>query len=252
MSLVPLSFGLDENPPVILVHDISGSPFAYLPFGSHPSLAQYTIYGISTLSHSATPLKTHDFEYSSIANWAAVYAALIESELVEVLKADRRIILGGWSLGGILATEMARIFAQRTGQRVHVVGLLLIDTYAPWCDLLHIGPAGLEVGGVKIESAYFTHTELIGIAGLLGRTDRRAWPGLDRTKCPAQLITPSSSGANGLEEWLGNSGRIRRIGQGKQGCDHFSMMEKGWIEEVIAVVSDALGEMLLEVGGGST
>ncbi|KAJ7498618.1 Alpha/Beta hydrolase protein [Mycena latifolia] len=243
MSLVPLSFGADGNPPLILIHDISGSPFAYLPFGSHPSLSQYSIYGVSALPESATK---QPLEYSSISAWAEAYAALIETELKDELQADGRLILGGWSLGGILAAEIARIFARRRSEKIQVLGLILLDTYAPWRELLRSGPRGLEGGGAVIQSAYFTPAELSRIVDLLGRTERAAWPGMDGTQCSAWLITPSAAGANGLEEWFEDSaGRVRRIGQGKDGCTHFSMMEAGagWMEEVIAAVSDALEQM---------
>jgi hypothetical protein len=81
--------------------------------------------------------------------------------------------------------------------------------------------------------------------GLLGQTDRAAWPGMDCTGCSAWLITPNVAGANGLEEWFPDERRIRRIGQGKDGCNHFSMMDakREWIAEVIVAVHDALRTM---------
>jgi len=240
MSLVPLSFGADGNPPLILVHDISGSPFSYLPFGSHPSLSQYTIYGISALSESESP---QEFAYPSVAAWAEAYATLIESELREELKADGRVFLGGWSLGGLLAAEIARIFVQRpSAKKIHILGLVLIDTYAPWHELLRAGPRGLDGAPPEIESAYFTPAEMVRIGDMLSRTDRTAWPGMDRTGCSAWLITPSVTGANGLEEWFPDQQRVRRVGQGK--ANHFSMMKEGFIEEVINGVHDALEEII--------
>ncbi|KAJ6538491.1 Alpha/Beta hydrolase protein [Mycena vulgaris] len=245
MSLVPLSFGEDGNAPlIILIHDISGSPFSYLPFGSHPSLAQYTIYAVFALSESPS---AKGFEYSSVSAWAAAYVALIESELKDELDAGARIVLGGWSLGGILAAEIARIFAARAEKRIQVLGLVLIDTYAPWHALLRAGPRGLEGGGAEIASAYFTPAEMLRIWELVGGTERAAWPGVDGTQCPAWLITPSVAGANGLEEWFDkeSAGRVRRIGQGNAACNHFSMMDASavWIEEVIAALSNVLREM---------
>ncbi|KAJ7752805.1 Alpha/Beta hydrolase protein [Mycena maculata] len=242
MSVLPISFGAAGNPPLILVHDISGSSFPYVPFAMDPSLSQYTIYGISALSE---PPSSQRFEYSSVSAWARAYADLIESVLSEELGADGRVILGGWSLGGILAAEIARIFAARSESRIQVVGLVLIDTYAPWHELLRTGPRGLEVGGREIESAYFTPAELTRIGNLLSSTKRTEWPGMDHTQCPAWLITPTVSGFNGLDEWFDTKpGRVRQIGQGKDGCDHFSMMDPtaGWIQEVIAGISDAIEE----------
>ncbi|KAJ7490295.1 Alpha/Beta hydrolase protein [Mycena galericulata] len=241
MSLVPLSFGAEGKPPLILVHDISGSPFSYLPFCSHPSLSHDTIYGISALSESPS---SQGFKYSSIPAWAEVYAALIESELEADGCVD--VVLGGWSLGGILAAEMARTFATRSEKKIQVLGLILIDTYAPWHELLRTSPRGLEFVGRKIESAYFTPAELTCIGGLLGSMGRDQWPGMDRTQCPAWLITPNGSGFNGLEDWFDSKPRrVRRIGQGKDGCNHFSMMDPNavWIQEVIAGVSYALAEL---------
>ncbi|KAJ6539687.1 Alpha/Beta hydrolase protein [Mycena capillaripes] len=245
MSLVPLSFGADGNPRLILVHDISGSPFAYLPFCLDTSLSQYTIFGISALSESESP---QEFAYPSVSAWAEAYATLIESELCDELKTDGRVFLGGWSLGGLLAAEIARIFARRLAKKVHVLGLVLIDTYAPWHELpVRMGPRGLEGGGAVIESAYFTPAEMARIVDLLTATDRDAWPGMDRTGCPAWLFTPSVVGANGLEEWFPDEQRVRRIGRGKS--NHFSMMKEEWIGEVIAGVHDALEEIMRKAGG---
>ncbi|KAJ6485131.1 Alpha/Beta hydrolase protein [Mycena vitilis] len=239
MSLLPISFGADGSPPLILVHDISGSPFAYLPFGSSPSLSQYTIYGISAHSESESPQK---FAYSSVSAWAEAYAALVESELREEIAADGRVFLGGWSLGGLLAAEMARIFARGSSKKVQVVGLVLIDTHAPWNAMLRMGLRGLEVDGTVIESLYFPLEEMGRIVRLLEATDRAAWPGIERTGCSARLITPNVAGANGLEEWFPDDQRIRRIGQGR--CGHLTMMREEWIGEVIASVQDALKEMM--------
>jgi thioesterase domain-containing protein len=239
MSLVPLSFGTARNPPLVLVHDISGSPFPYVPFASHSSLSQYTIYGISALSESESP---QEFAYPSLTAWAEAYAALVESELREKLEADRRVLLGGWSLGGLLAAEIARIFAQRPAKQIEVLGLVLVDTYAPWHELLRTGPRGLEGAPTEIESAYFTPREMARILNVLSSSNRTSWPGMDHTGCSAWLITPSVAGANGLEEWFPDEQHIRRIGRGK--ANHFSMMKAEFIEEVIKGVHDAVEEIL--------
>ncbi|KAJ7741140.1 Alpha/Beta hydrolase protein [Mycena metata] len=238
MSLVPISFGAESNPPLVFIHDISGSPFAYLPFGLNALLSQYTIYGLSSLSESSTG---KGFGYSSIATWAEAYATMIESELSE-----ERIVLGGWSLGGILAAEIARIFARRPAtSKIRVSGLILLDTYAPWHQLVRTGPQGLEVGGMRVESEYFTRDELVRIGDVLNHTTRSIWPGVDGIGCSAWLITPSIAGANGLEEWFADDRRVRRIGQGNEECDHFSMMNaKGeWVNQVIAEVSSVLQQI---------
>ncbi|KAJ7044667.1 Alpha/Beta hydrolase protein [Mycena alexandri] len=243
MSLVPISFGAENNPPLVLIHDISGSPFAYLPFGLNALLSQYTIYGLSSLSPCSSTAK--GFGYPSITAWAEAYATIIESELSEELQVDERVVVGGWSLGGILAAEIARIFARRPAMsKIRVLGLILLDTYAPWHELVHTGPQGLEVGGMRVESGYFTPDELVRIGDVLSDTKRDMW-GMDRIGCSAWLITPNIVGANGLEEWFPDDRRVRRIGQGKEGCDHFSMMDaKGeWINQVIAEVSSVLKEI---------
>ncbi|KAJ7228356.1 Alpha/Beta hydrolase protein [Mycena pura] len=244
MSVVPISFGASENPPLILIHDISGSPFPYLPFGLHQVLSQYTIYGVSALSESsAAPASTH----TSVSAWAEAYAALIEAEIGEELAAQYQgpVVLGGWSLGGILAAEIARVFRRRSAGRIRILGLILLDSHAPWClkERMLLGPRGVEIGGVVVESAYFTPADMSHIIDLLGRTGQDAWPGMDDIGCPAWLITPSAAGANGLEQWFPDNRRVRRIGQDSEGCDHFSMMKAEWIEQVIEGVLDALKEM---------
>ncbi|KAJ7228349.1 Alpha/Beta hydrolase protein [Mycena pura] len=227
MSVVPISFGASDNPPLILIHDISGSPFPYLPFGLHQVLSQYSVYGVSALSESSAPPVS---AYTSVSAWAEVYAALIEAEIGEELAAQYQgpVVLGGWSLG-----------------RMRILGLILLDSHAPWClkERMLLGPRGVEIGGVVVESAYFTPADMCHIIDLLGRTGQDAWPGMDDIGCPAWLITPSAAGANGLEQWFPDNRRVRRIGQDSEGCDHFSMMKAEWIEQVIEGVLDALKEM---------
>ncbi|KAJ7639116.1 Alpha/Beta hydrolase protein [Roridomyces roridus] len=236
MSLVPISFGSAGRPPIVLVHDISGSAFPYIPFALDATLKQHTIYGISALKSNNS-----SFGFESVSAWAESYANLLD-ELKE-----KRVILGGWSLGGVLAMEMARILAKRG--RFQVLGVVCIDSHAPWHTSalpLRTVPQGVEVGGRLVESAYFTPSEMSRLVDLWTGTTREELAAAGKLQCSSWLITPAASGCNGLEDWFGeHPERVLRVGQEGEGCDHFSMMEaKGrWIPEVVLAVKDVVRQL---------
>ncbi|KAI0206625.1 Alpha/Beta hydrolase protein [Astrocystis sublimbata] len=104
--------------PLILLHDGGGTTFNYhclYPIGR-------TIYGI----HNAH-FEEGGYWESGIPGMAAHYIELIE----KILPKGGDILLGGWSLGGILSLEVAWQLANRPATKLPkftVVGMIFIDS----------------------------------------------------------------------------------------------------------------------------
>lgn len=254
MSLSIISRSKTRSPPIVLIHDISGSMFPYVSLGVKlPDLASYNIYGIS----ATLPLDPSE-KHESMHAWALAYASVIVRELKSELgRNGGKLVLGGWSLGGILATEIARILATPfivdglEPVSLTVLGLVLLDSHAPWTSTLSASAAegtSSIARRVLAESRYFTFGQKEHILKLIAETGPNDWPGLSDITCKAWLITPNKDGANGLEEWFGDGkGTVIRIGQEKEGCDHFSMMQEQWVGELAIQVSLVFKSIMREV-----
>ncbi|CAI7647531.1 unnamed protein product [Penicillium viridicatum] len=101
--------------PLILFHDGGGTVFSYYLLGD----LNRDVYGIA------------DPYFATINSWtggirqmAEAYASSIWDEFTQ-----RPVLLGGWSLGGILCIEVARVM--RAKFDASVVGLILLDTPYP-------------------------------------------------------------------------------------------------------------------------
>ncbi|PWY93214.1 ketoacyl-synt-domain-containing protein [Aspergillus sclerotioniger CBS 115572] len=112
--IVLLQQGADTLPPLILVHDGSGTVEQYRRL----SVVGCTVFGIRN------PMPTGSVHWASgLMDMACRYAAAIPN----VIK-SRRVVLGGWSFGGVLAHEIA----QRLDQCGYdTLGVLLIDSPCP-------------------------------------------------------------------------------------------------------------------------
>ncbi|EGN97218.1 hypothetical protein SERLA73DRAFT_153693 [Serpula lacrymans var. lacrymans S7.3] len=256
MSFMPISDA--DTTPLVLIHDISGSIFPYASLSMLPPLEKHTISGIS-----AAPFQKPD----SIHAWAHTYAALIADSLPPPPSSSTsttatkptgsprtQVVLGGWSLGGLLAAEIARIF-EGTQEYAHiaVLGVVLLDSHAPW----HVHTRDMTSGAQNAAAngsellangtPYLSPGDIQAVYALLARSTRAEWPGLDGVRCPYWLITPTQDGANGMEEWFGEdrAGEVVRIAEGEEGCDHFSMMEDDWIEQVGEALAKVLDKVVL-------
>lgn len=101
--------------PLILTHDGGGTCFSY--------------YCLDPLGRPT--YKIHNPRYFTQQPWtggipemAKYYVSLIHTTVPH-----GRILLGGWSLGGILSLEMARILADDPDY--HVLGLVMVDSICP-------------------------------------------------------------------------------------------------------------------------
>lgn len=93
----------EKDPPLICIHPIGGSIFSYADLALQLS-EDWTVYGIQ-----APILREETREVSSIAELARFYDRFI----AEAGIGD--FVVCGWSLGGLIALEIARCAAERTG-----------------------------------------------------------------------------------------------------------------------------------------
>lgn len=109
--------GVDDHrnsTPLVLFHDGGGTTISYYRLGP----MNRAVYGI------ADPHFLTGRQWASLPQMARIYANLIQS----TLKTDR-VLLGGWSLGGFIALDVARVLQAET--RFHVVGVVMIDSPNP-------------------------------------------------------------------------------------------------------------------------
>ncbi|KAM0254574.1 hypothetical protein ACHAQJ_006609 [Trichoderma viride] len=116
------------NTPVFLIHDGGGTTFAYHCL---EILGRYT-YGIRN-----PYFYTGEVFEGGLPEMAYMYATWIRETVLEKnfparrrnLDGSTNIMLGGWSLGGLLSMEVARQLA--VDDVVRVVGILMIDSVYP-------------------------------------------------------------------------------------------------------------------------
>ncbi|WP_249039737.1 thioesterase domain-containing protein, partial [Archangium gephyra] len=119
--LVPLGGGGDKTP-LFLVHPVGGNVFSYTELARQLG-SERPIFGLQAqgLDGLSAPL-------SSVEEMAALYVETIRS-----VQPSGPYLLGGWSMGGVIAYEMASQLRQR-GEEVELVAL--IDSYVPHGEAL--------------------------------------------------------------------------------------------------------------------
>jgi thioesterase domain-containing protein len=125
-----------QLPPFFCVHPVGGSPFCYLDLARHLGPEQ-PFYGFRARDLLPT-LEPH----TNVETMAADYIAAMRA--VQPVGPYR---LGGWSLGGIIAFEMAR---QLQAQGESVSTLALIDSFTP--EMLTVNMPERHVDGASEES----------------------------------------------------------------------------------------------------
>ncbi|CAK7567341.1 MAG: hypothetical protein SEPTF4163_005304 [Sporothrix epigloea] len=112
--------------PLILIHDGGGTTFSYHLIGN---LGRKVLGIANPRFRSGIPWA------GGLREMATAYAALVVSAV-----SSGPVILGGWSLGGLLALETAHVLSQ-TCPTIRVAGLVLIDSVYPvrpeagWSDI---------------------------------------------------------------------------------------------------------------------
>lgn len=106
--------GDGEHPPLVLVHPIGGNVLCYLDLVKHlpPDRPVYALQAMGA-EPGVTPLRT-------MSELAASYLAAIRR-----VHPEGPYVLGGWSFGGYVAVEMARLLGDED-----VAALVLLDTIA--------------------------------------------------------------------------------------------------------------------------
>jgi thioesterase domain-containing protein len=106
-----------KSTPLVLIHDGGGTVFSYYCLGD----LGRQVYGI------------HNPHYQSGETWeggipemAAHYLKLIKSV---VPSGD--IIIGGWSLGGLLSLEVAHQLANEKRKTLNLLGIVMVDSVCP-------------------------------------------------------------------------------------------------------------------------
>ncbi|KIH91996.1 thioesterase [Sporothrix brasiliensis 5110] len=122
--------------PLILIHDGSGTIFSY-----------YILDNIDRkLLGIANPRFKSGIPWAGgLREMATIYAGLVASAIL-----SGPVILGGWSLGGLLALETAHVLSQSYPD-VSVAGLVLIDSVYPLPPKAGWSVPGMRLAELRIE-----------------------------------------------------------------------------------------------------
>ena len=118
-SLVPIQPGGNKRP-LFLIHPAGGHVFAFIPLAHHLG-ADQPCYGLQ-----ARGLEEGQDPHTRIEEMAACYI-----EAIRTVQSEGPYLLGGWSMGGEIAFEMAQ---QLHAQRQSVALLALLDARIPSPD----------------------------------------------------------------------------------------------------------------------
>jgi amino acid adenylation domain-containing protein len=119
-TLIKIQDGDDHLRPLIFVHPVGGNILSYGAMTKHLEPAQ-PFYAFQSPALSGEPLANVEIE-----SMAARYV-----EELRIIQPEGPYMLGGWSMGGVVAFEMAR---QLDWQNEQVSLLALIDSHAPMPD----------------------------------------------------------------------------------------------------------------------
>ncbi|HXS65860.1 MAG TPA: amino acid adenylation domain-containing protein [Streptosporangiaceae bacterium] len=111
-NLTPLTVDLDR-PPLVLIHAIGGTVFDYSKLAADLA-GTFAVYGLQAPSLTQPDL-AHP---ATVADLAAQYADLIRAG-----QPKGPYVVGGWSMGGVLAYEIGRRL-ESAGERVALLALL--------------------------------------------------------------------------------------------------------------------------------
>lgn len=148
--------------PLILIHAVSGFALPYLSLGPLSTTSQpRPVYGLSCPIYESK-------SYRLPASFAAVAREYVDRIRTEIPKGP--YILGGWSMGGMIAIKMAEML-EREGEEV--LGVVLIDSANPE------GYPAFRDSGERDEVAEWTYRAYAGRSGL---------PGLEELGCDGGAV----------------------------------------------------------------
>lgn len=146
--------------PLFLIHAVSGIALPYFALGSLTEdddaslMNERPVYGISSPAFQSTSYQLPH----SIEQVAREYVARIRREV----QPEGPYLLGGWSMGGMIAVKMAELLEERGDDVLHVI---LIDSVNPENVPAFAEPQELQIGttltfrGVAKHMSLPTHAE---------------------------------------------------------------------------------------------
>ena len=154
-SLFHIQGNIDSNlAPLFLIHAVSGFALPYLALGplshNHASKSR-PVYGLSCPTYESRSYKIP----LSFEKVAREYVSRIKSE-----RPHGPYVLGGWSMGGMIAVKMATILQEQGEEVLHVV---LVDSTNPQgCPWF----ADEEERSAIAEATYDAYSKRTGLPGL--------------------------------------------------------------------------------------
>jgi len=114
LPIIPIQLD-GHDTPLILIHPAGGYCFSYLLLSKY--INSRPLYGINDPYFGK-----RDKYFSSLEDMASCYANLINNEL-----GFNKLLIGGWSFGGIVALETARILKEFYNKKIEMI--ILIDSF---------------------------------------------------------------------------------------------------------------------------
>lgn len=202
-----------DSPSLVLIHDGGGTTINYYLLDD----LDRHVWGISNES-----LVDDDAWPGGINQMARTYTDLIQSELPR-----GPLIFGGWSVGGLVALEMAKVFAGNA--EFPVLGVIMLDTFYPSATDISQDTAAIEWGEATTEeSKQTTLKSITNCSRFAQQWGQDSSKGLDMsTKLPPViLLCASESHGVSASEDKAPSRESRMLGWENYQQDFFSHVLK--------------------------
>ena len=133
--------------PLVLIHDGGGTIFSYYMVGN----LGRSVHGIANPRYDTGRAWT-----GGIPEMARHYLAFVKA----AVPGGGPVILGGWSLGGLIALEVARLMADDKEGGLRLVGIVMVDSVCPLVlDLSNGGKGRLRVVQHAVQWSEYTRQE---------------------------------------------------------------------------------------------
>ncbi|MBK8901319.1 MAG: non-ribosomal peptide synthase/polyketide synthase [Anaerolineaceae bacterium] len=266
--LVTLRPGRSDQPPLIVIHPGSGQVLPYL--GLVQALpAQQPVYGLQSLG-----LLPHTPAQTDIASMAASYLQALEATDI-----GRPYHLLGWSMGGVVALEMAQ---QLAAADQAVGSLTLIDTFAP-SGQVELPPATTLLQWFAQDTGYLspkTKLNLLPDGASIDAQLRHLWPQLQAAghlpeeltwdefarqftvfqanyaamqaygprpfAHPVQLIVAKNSARRQKDKWLGWQAYLAQLSVEVLRGNHFTLLQA---PKTVKQIAQTLTNRLVQPAG---
>jgi amino acid adenylation domain-containing protein len=238
--LVSLQPGRPNRPPFFCVHGVGGDVFSFTDLSDRLG-GEQPFYGLQ-----APDPKEGEQPLTSIEEMAVHYLQAVRS-----VQPQGPYHLGGWSLGGVIAFEMARRL-QESGEEVAL--LVLIDSFAPESPAPQAGGSASE-DGLKLifeqarQRSILPEDFELSDAKTLFRIFRRnflAMRAFQPRPYPGRLILLRAEGSPAAEPDHGWSRLAREVEVDSIPGDHYSILSKPHVEVLAERLKTRLDEALAD------